>query len=75
MLSDTAKIEQFYRDNGEVVDIVSHTYWVAQFLNGLAEQLDRDGFTEKQYVRFVVRSIQDVARELLEQASGSSFAS
>ena len=39
------------------------------FLNGLAEQLDRDGFTEKQDARFVVRSIQDIARELLEQAS------
>jgi hypothetical protein len=48
---------------------------VAQFLEALAEQLDRDGFAEKQNARFVVRSIQDVARDLLDQASGSSFES
>jgi hypothetical protein len=76
VLSDTAEIEQLFRGNDRgSVYVISHTYLVAQFLEALAEQLDRDGFAEKQNARFVVRSIQDVARDLLDQASGSSFES
>jgi hypothetical protein len=72
VLDITAEVEQVLGRSGYVVDAISHTYGVAQYLDALAEKLDRDGFCNKQDTRFVVRTIQDVARQLLEQVTGSS---
>jgi hypothetical protein len=72
VMINTTEVEESFRRNRYAVDVVSHTYGVARFFGVLADQLDREGFTRKQNARFVVGSIQDLARQLLEEAGGSA---
>jgi hypothetical protein len=60
MLQDTDDIEKAFRQLGPV-DVVSHTYEIAEFLTGLASQLERNGFCASAKGRAFMRSIEDIA--------------
>lgn len=70
VLRDTDEIGAVLRELGSV-DVVSHVYDVAEFLTGLARQLKRNGFCANDKGRSFMRSIEDLARQLRQEASGS----
>jgi hypothetical protein len=69
ILAITEDVANAY-SSGTSVDILSHTYRAAQFLEGLAEQLEHDGYDARQETRFLVRSIQERAAGLEDFAGG-----